>query len=468
MFLNNTHNVETNVTKSIQFGVYSEQDILKSSVCEVKELLIYDKTNGLPLRGGLNDPRMGVTIWNIQCQTCCGDSRTCPGHFGHISLAEQIYHPLFLETVYKVLKSVCFNCAKLLIDPERISEILQIKNPERRLNEISQSHSFRCGFEDDPGCDFKQPKYVLRKYDILIRKSDDEDEEDSKRILRASEAFEILKEINDETIQILGLDSVNSRPQFMVIKKLIVAPPCVRPSIQMSSSGRAEDDLTHLYQSILSSNKELEKELQAGQTRIRINEIISRLQQYVAYVMDNSEGKAKQKGGRPIKSISQRLKGKEGRLRGNLMGKRVDFSSRTVVSPDPSLELDQLGVPYEIAKELTVPEWVNQLNIEHLKELVERGDEWPGARYYISKDNSQIVDLNFVKSKPNLQFGDIVERHLTNEDWVVFNWQPSLHKMSLMGHRVKVLPGQTFRLNLAVTTPYNADFDGDEMNMHVP
>ena len=151
------------------------------------------------------------------------------------------------------------------------------------------------------------------------------------------------------------------------------------------------------------------------------------------------------------------------------MGKRVDFSSRTVVSPDPSLELDQLGVPYEIAKELTIPERVTQLNIDNLRELVNRGDEWPGARYYISKvNNNEIIDLNFVKSKPTLQYGDIVERHLNNDDWVVFNRQPSLHKMSLMGHRVKVLPGQTFRLNLAVTTPYNADFDGDEMNMHVP
>ena len=85
------------------------------------------------------------------------------------------------------------------------------------------------------------------------------------------------------------------------------------------------------------------------------------------------------------------------------MGKRVDFSSRTVVSPDPSLELDQLGVPYEIATELTIPERVTQLNIEFLKELVERGDEWPGARYYFSKaHNNEITDLNFVKSTPNL------------------------------------------------------------------
>jgi len=150
------------------------------------------------------------------------------------------------------------------------------------------------------------------------------------------------------------------------------------------------------------------------------------------------------------------------------MGKRVDYSARTVVSPDPTLELDELGVPLSIAMELTFPEVVTQLNIDFLRQLVERGDEWPGARYYKSKVNGKVQDLNFVATKPNLQYGDIVERHLMDGDYVLFNRQPSLHKMSIMGHRVKVLYYSTFRLNLSVVTPYNADFDGDEMNMHVP
>ena len=150
------------------------------------------------------------------------------------------------------------------------------------------------------------------------------------------------------------------------------------------------------------------------------------------------------------------------------MGKRVDYSARTVISGDAALELDQLGVPQTIAMTLTVPEVVTQLNIDFLKNLVERGDEWPGARYYKSKVNGRVVDLNYVNTKPNLQYGDIVERHLMDNDYVVSNRQPSLHKMSIMGHRVRVLPYSTFRLNLSVTSPYNADFDGDEMNMHVP
>mmetsp|Transcript_29490 Transcript_29490/g.39227 ORF Transcript_29490/g.39227 Transcript_29490/m.39227 type:complete len:562 (+) Transcript_29490:326-2011(+) len=189
--------------------------------------------------------------------------------------------------------------------------------------------------------------------------------------------------------------------------------------------------------------------------------------------MDNEScggEKAKLKTGKSVKSIRERLKGKEGRLRGNLMGKRVDFSARTVITPDPNLRLDQLGVPIQIAMNLTVPEIVTQHNYHYLKMLVERGaNDWPGAKY-IKRIDGRYIDLSVLqnRSDQHLEVGYTVERHLNNDDYVIFNRQPSLHKMSLMGHRVKVLPFQTFRLNLSVTSPYNADFDGDEMNMHVP
>jgi DNA-directed RNA polymerase II subunit RPB1 len=189
--------------------------------------------------------------------------------------------------------------------------------------------------------------------------------------------------------------------------------------------------------------------------------------------MDNDiQGAAtqKHKTGKPIKAIRARLKGKEGRLRGNLMGKRVDFSARTVITPDPNLQLDQLGVPEQIAMNLTVPEVVSEHNLAKLRHFVEKGaDSWPGAKY-IKRSDGKYIDLSILQSRTDahLDIGYTVERHLMNDDYVIFNRQPSLHKMSLMGHRVKVLPYQTFRLNLSVTTPYNADFDGDEMNMHVP
>ncbi|EDO14315.1 hypothetical protein Kpol_162p1, partial [Vanderwaltozyma polyspora DSM 70294] len=174
--------------------------------------------------------------------------------------------------------------------------------------------------------------------------------------------------------------------------------------------------------------------------------------------------------GRPVKSIRARLKGKEGRIRGNLMGKRVDFSARTVISGDPNLELDQVGVPKSIAKTLTYPEVVTPYNIDRLTQLVRNGpNEHPGAKYVI-RDNGDRIDLRYSKRAGDiqLQYGWKVERHIMDNDPVLFNRQPSLHKMSMMAHRVKVMPYSTFRLNLSVTSPYNADFDGDEMNLHVP
>jgi DNA-directed RNA polymerase beta' subunit len=168
----------------------------------------------------------------------------------------------------------------LLISPDRLPHILSIKNKEKRLNEISQNSSNRCGFDEDPGCSCKQPKFRQRKMDITIKTNDDmesEVDEDSNRVLPASEAYRILSEIREETIEILGLDKSYSRPKDFVLSQLIVSPPSARPSIQMSSTARAEDDLTHLYQSILSTNLELRKEKNAGQTKVRINELIFRL-----------------------------------------------------------------------------------------------------------------------------------------------------------------------------------------------
>jgi DNA-directed RNA polymerase II subunit RPB1 len=179
---------------------------------------------------------------------------------------------------------------------------------------------------------------------------------------------------------------------------------------------------------------------------------------------------ALQKSGRPLKSIKARLKGKEGRLRGNLMGKRVDFSARTVITPDPNLSLDEVGVPRSIARTMTVCETVTPFNVEKLQRLVQNGPtEHPGARYVIRDDGTRI-DLRYARRAGELvlQKNFQVERHIDDGDVVIFNRQPSLHKMSMMGHRVRVMPYSTFRLNLSVTTPYNADFDGDEMNMHVP
>ena len=177
-----------------------------------------------------------------------------------------------------------------------------------------------------------------------------------------------------------------------------------------------------------------------------------------------------QRTGRALKSIKERLVGKGGRVRGNLMGKRVDFSARSVITPDASIGVRELGVPIQIAKNMTTPEYVNKRNIIFLKKLVSNGpDIYPGAKI-LQRKSGESISLRYVdRDSLEINEGDIVHRHLMDGDPVLFNRQPSLHKMSMMCHITRVLKkGFTFRLNVGVTKPYNADFDGDEMNLHQP
>eukprot|EP01130_Rhizamoeba_saxonica_P005130 TRINITY_DN2059_c0_g1_i3.p1 TRINITY_DN2059_c0_g1~~TRINITY_DN2059_c0_g1_i3.p1 ORF type:complete len:1618 (-),score=436.10 TRINITY_DN2059_c0_g1_i3:130-4983(-) len=259
----------------------------------------------------------------------------------------------------------------------------------------------------------------------------------------------------------------------MIITVLPVPPPQVRPTIVMGTTQKSEDDLTYILANIIKLNQRLKKQLKDSAPAIYTKEHQQVLQFYVATYFNNElpgYSPATHRSGKPYKALSQRLKGKEGRVRGNLMGKRVDFSARTVITPDPNISIDEVGIPRSIALNLTFPEIVTPFNINKLHDLVVNGPtNLPGARYVI-RETGEREDLRFVNNRSDIHLccGDMVERHLQDGDIVIFNRQPSLHKMSMMGHKVRIMPYSTFRLNLSVTTPYNADFDGDEMNLHVP
>ena len=451
------------------------------------------------MTGGINDLRMGTVDKQLFCETCRCNFEQCPGHFGHIELAKPVYHVGFIEECRKILKCVCFNCSKLLLaQDQKYNEVKKIKNPKKRQAKIynlcktikeckilqdkvdensTNLTESTSSYPVHDGCGYIQPLYKKDKNDplkILIEFNDEADfgNGEKSRPLSAEECFRIFKKISNEDCIMLGFDPESARPDWMIIRYLAVCPPQVRPSVSVDASLRCEDDLTFQYSQILKTNQELYNQEKIGAAGHQMADSETLLQFYVATLMNNeiSSGIAQQRSGRPIKAISTRLKGKEGRLRGNLMGKRVDFSARSVISPDPNLQLDELGVPLSVALNLTFPEAVTPMNIDYLRKLVENGPtKWPGAKYII-RDDGVRIDLRYIKNLTDihLAYGYIVERHMKNGDFVVFNRQPSLHKMSMMGHRVHVLPYSTFRLNLSVTTPYSADFDGDEMNMHLP
>lgn len=331
------------------------------------------------------------------------------------------------------------------------------------------------------GCGNEQPE--IRRTGLQLWASwkarkgeDDEDTVPDRKRIFPQDVLNTFRTLTDETLEMMGLSLDYARPEWMILQALPVPPPPVRPSISVDGSGqgqRGEDDLTFKLGDIIRANQAvLRTEVDGTPDHIKVD-LCDLLQYHIATYMDNEIAgldKAQHKSGRPIKSIRARLKGKEGRLRQNLMGKRVDFSARTVITGDPNLSLDEVGVPRSIARTLTYPETVTPFNLDKLKRLVANGPtEHPGARYVI-RDTGERIDLRHHKraGEMTLQYGWKVERHIQDGDVILFNRQPSLHKESMMGHRVRVMPYSTFRLNLSVTTPYNADFDGDEMNLHVP
>ena len=468
----------------IQFSLFSPEEIERKSVAEITTHETYD--GDIPKIGGLFDPRMGVLENGLICPTDELDNRFCPGYFGHIKLAQPVFHYQFKSYIEKILKCVCTRCSSLLIGKEHINKQILQKKGLKKFNFIRNLVKTvkHCGQFNENGCGNPVPQNIkidnnkLCKVNIEWKRKKDKNQDKNQgkqvMVIGVQEVKTIFERISDEDCEIMGLNVKWCRPEWLICSVLAVSPPQVRPSVKQDNNTRMEDDLTHKYCDIIKTNRSLRQKLEQGDTPAHIiDEWVHLLQYHVATLIDNTIPgipQAQQRSGRPIKSLKERLKSKEGRVRGNLMGKRVNFSARSVITPDPNIKIDQLGVPIKIAKNLTKPIIVNRYNIELLTKLVKNGpDVWPGAKTLTKHKRKIKIHLkHFDRSKIELQYGDIVERHLIDEDIVLFNRQPSLHRMSMMAHRIRVLKANTFRLNVSVTTPYNADFDGDEMNMHVP
>lgn len=464
----------------IQFSMLSPEEIIKNSVAEITSRDTY--INNKPVINGLFDPRMGILEPGIICPTDGHNYMKTPGYFGHIVLARPVFYIQYLSPCIRVLRMVCIKCGKLLVSKEKYAKLLSTLNEDERFNYLFSvaSKIKRCGEDTDDGCGCKQPTKI-RKEDKTIATlyaewdSIDgvEDTSKMKVMLTCEMVLNIFKKISDDDISFMGFSPTFSRPEWMICQVLAVPPPAVRPSVKHDSQQRSEDDISHILVNIIKANNTLQDKINANANSSVINDWTTVLQYYVATQVDNgipNVAQVAQRSGRPLKSIKERLNGKGGRVRGNLMGKRVDFSARSVITPDPNLSIRELGVPLKIAKNITKPVIVNDSNKKFLLKLVHNGpDVYPGAKI-LEKKNGDNISLRYMdRNSVVLENGDTVHRHMMDGDAVLFNRQPTLHRMSMMCHIVKVLrKGDTFRMNVADTKPYNADFDGDEMNMHMP
>jgi DNA-directed RNA polymerase subunit A' len=457
--------------KSIQFGILSHKMIKDMSAAKIVTPELYDK-EGYPVDGGLMDIRLGVIDPGLRCKTCGQRLKECPGHFGHIELARPVIHIKFVPLILSILRSTCGECGKPLVSDKEIinfEDELTKADSEGGLSKRRSALKAKISADKNnnkcPHCKAAKKTITIEKPTTFI--------EDGKR-LSPIEIRTRMEKITDEDAKMLGFNVSMARPEWMIITILPMPPVTMRPSITLETGERSEDDLTHKLGDIVRINQRLFENINAGAPEIIIEDLWDLLQYHITTFFDNEVTQlppARHRNGQPLKTIAERIKSKEGRIRHNLAGKRVNFSARTVVSPDPMIEINEVGVPMEIAMKLTVPEIVTTWNMDYLKKFIEKGaKKYPGANYVARPDGKRkkIADETKEQLLEELQPGYIVERHLMDGDVALFNRQPSLHRMSMMCHKVRVLPGRTFRINPAVCAPYNADFDGDEMNLHVP
>ena len=464
----------------IQFSILSPDEIRRSSVAEITSRDTYE--NNKPKVGGLFDPRMGVLEPGLVCPTDGLDYIQTPGYFGHVELVRPVYYIQYLSIVMKLLKCVCFKCSKLLISKEKYKQALGMAGDKRwnYVYSLCSGKIKRCGQDTDDGCGYKQPDKYKKEGLATINAEWDNiegiDGNSDKLHMKITPelALKIFKRISDEDVTFMGFSPLWSRPDWMICQVFAVPPPAVRPSVKHDAQQRSEDDLTHIIVNIIKTNKMLDERIRQNVAQNVIDDWTTLLQYHIATLVDNKipgVAPVAQRSGRPLKSIKERINGKTGRVRGNLMGKRVDYSARSVITADPNLSIRELGVPIKIAKNITKPVVVNNRNRKFLQKLIENGPEiWPGAKI-LEKKNKQSISLRCATNRKKIQLenGDIVHRHMMDGDAILFNRQPTLHRMSMMSHLVKVMRiGDTFRMNVADTKPYNADFDGDEMNLHMP
>ncbi|KAJ1897533.1 DNA-directed RNA polymerase III subunit C1 (rpo31), partial [Kickxella alabastrina] len=488
----------------IQFGIPSPHEIRQAAEVEINQRDLYTQESHRPAPHGVLDLRLGVSNKMDTCLTCGQRLTDCVGHWGYIDLCVPVFHFGYFRSTQTILQDICKSCSRVMLEEgDRRNTLRRMRMPGidglqtralvKGVNDRCKKVTYcpHCGATNGVVKKAGPLKIVHDKY--RQKRTADEQEEFRKTLANAAEAdpqltsfiskaqseemtplrvYNLFKNISDEDCELMGLNANSGRPELFLWTSIPVPPVCIRPSVAQDGASN-EDDLTVKLSEIIFTNSLIESGMRHGASTVNIMEQWDYLGLAIAmYINSDVPGVSVAVIGKPIRGFTQRLKGKAGRFRGNLSGKRVDFSGRTVISPDPNMRIDEVAVPDRVAKILTYPEVVTPHNMERLKKLVRNGPHvYPGANFVLSAAYSQrIILINNVRERTanKLSIGDTVERHLTNGDVVLFNRQPSLHRLSIMAHSARIMPWRTFRFNECVCMPYNADFDGDEMNIHVP
>ncbi|EAN97840.1 DNA-directed RNA polymerase III largest subunit, putative [Trypanosoma cruzi] len=486
--------------RALHYGLLSRSDIHRLSVLPCRRVI------GAVKEYGVNDPRLGVCDRVSFCATCGLRSIDCVGHPGHIDLETPVFHLGFFTTILRICRTICKRCSHLLLDDAEI-EYYKRRLSSTKLEPLQRAAlvktiqreayktrvCLKCGGLNGDVRRVRPLRLVHEKYRVEPRRGEEsvegvetffdyelraacaynkvveESKENVHEFLDPARVRQMFLAVPPDEVLLLGLLPGTS-PVDLLVTTLLVPPVSVRPRGSSGTANIRDDDLTGQYNDILISSDTLQD---GSIDASKYTETWEMLQMRAARLIDSAlPGFPPHMRTADVKSYAQRLKGKHGRFRGNLSGKRVDFSGRSVISPDPNLDVDELAVPLRVARVLTYPQRVFKSNLELMRRLVRNGPNvHPGAvAVYLAQEGSK-KSLNHERDRESLSarlsIGDVVERHVMNGDVVLFNRQPSLHRISMMAHRARVLPFRTFRFNECCCAPYNADFDGDEMNVHL-
>mmetsp|Transcript_58341 Transcript_58341/g.126132 ORF Transcript_58341/g.126132 Transcript_58341/m.126132 type:complete len:1494 (-) Transcript_58341:36-4517(-) len=491
---------------AVNFSTLSSDEMARYGEIEVLNPQSHDSSTQKALPLGVMDGRMGICKRDVICDTCGNNLEDCIGHFGHVRLTMPVFHPGYLKHTYEAMQCICKACSRLLLSPDdRARFFASLRRPgsddlrramiHKRLVTLCKRtrECFYCRatirtmkkglglplvFRHQLGLSKGPNDDAVKLHEDSFRDAIENNREVQAHIDKAQEdvnplrAYDLLRQMTAQDRELMGM----LHPEQLLLTSVPVPPVCIRPTVMMGDAGLSNDDLTFAISEIVTANQALRSHMdKGGQTRNQMEAWKFLQDKCATYINSEMSGLDLPKG-RPIRSLCTRLKGKEGRFRGNLSGKRVDFSGRTVISPDPNVSVEEVVVPEWVARRMTYPERVCGANLKRLQEAIRRGpDEHPGANFVRSADGRGkylgALRKNFrLQLADKLRCGDVVERHMRDGDIVLFNRQPSLHRLSIMAHRAKVMhdKGRTLRFNECVCAPYNADFDGDEMNIHLP
>ena len=452
---------------------------------------------------GVLSEQLGLCKSDEICKNCNKNFLECPGHFGHLNLSEKIFHNGYFKRLLNVLKIFCFSCGKIVVEiPENIeiktfSNFIYQKSHFKNILEKSKEvkNCFYCktpkvavkklahglnriitnvNFGQSSSSFFGQ-LYTNLKRNLLIEKKKKKFEENTEKKffeLNPNIIYRFLKSLNKFHWKYLLKNPKPPNPENLIVSIIPVPPICIRPSVEMGDNRSNEDDLTIKIFELIQQKNNLQKFIREGRALQKIEEQRYNIQILYNQLLNSecSESNSVKNKFNSSKGLIQRIKGKQGRFRQNLSGKRVEYSARTVISPDPNLLINEVSIPLHMAKELTFPEMITKKNKSRLKKNIINGlDIYPGANRITIDGEIYILknELDKAKVVDKLKIGDIVHRHLIKGDTVLFNRQPSLHRQSIMGFNVKIHEGRTLKFNECVCSPFNADFDGDEMNLHV-